>query len=288
MTGAPTTAGRDLRILLIAPGLGLMLALFFYPFLYGLFLSLNPLEGGMFANYHKFFTEPRLYRTIGTTLWLAFPVTILNLAASIPIAFLLRQPSRTQRIFTTILVIPITLGTVLVAQGMLTYLAPNGWLNRSMMLFGLIDTPMRILHQPAAVILSLFITGFPFTFLMTLSYLTGIDPTLARAAATLGAEPWRQFLRVYLPLLAPGLAMTFCLSFVQAFAVFPSAVMLGAPAGPTRVISLAAYEAAYENYDYPMASAVALIMGAVQLGIVVLILSGRRLFYRGPVVAGKG
>ena len=43
--------------------------------------------------------------------------------------------------------------------------------------------------------------------------------------------------------------MCFCLAFVQAFSVFPSAVLLGSPAGPTRVISIAAYEAAFEQYD---------------------------------------
>jgi putative spermidine/putrescine transport system permease protein len=82
--------------------------------------------------------------------------------------------------------------------------------------------------------------------------------------------------------------MCFCLSFVQAFSVFPSAVLLGAPAGPTRVISIAAYEAAFEQYDYSLASAIAMIMGFVQLVIVALVLGLRSRFYRGPVTGGKG
>ena len=69
--------------------------------------------------------------------------------------------------------------------------------------------------------------------------------------------------------------MSFCLAFVQAFSVFPSAVLLGAPAGPTRVISIAAYEAAFEQYDYSLASAIAMIMGFVQLVIVVAVLGLR-------------
>ena len=84
----------------------------------------------------------------------------------------------------------------------------------------------------AGVLISLVISGFPFAFLLILSYITGIDPGLARAAATLGADPKAQFRHIYLPLLAPGLAMCFCLAFVQAFSVFPSAVLLGSPAGP--------------------------------------------------------
>ena len=124
------------------------------------------------------------------------------------------------------------------------------------------------------------ITGFPFTFLLTLSYVTGIDPALEQAAATLGASAWQRFRYIYLPLLMPGFAITFCLSFVQAFSVFPSAVLLGEPAGVTRVISIAAATAAFEEYDYSMASAIAMIMGFVQLGIVV-VLASRGLFYRG-------
>ena len=82
--------------------------------------------------------------------------------------------------------------------------------------------------------------------------------------------------------------MAFALSFVQAFSVFPSAVLLGSPAGATRVISIAAYEAAFERYDYSMASAVAMLMGVVQLLVVAAVLGARGMFYRGPVSGGKG
>ena len=88
--------------------------------------------------------------------------------------------------------------------------------------------------------------------------------------------------------LAPGLAIAFCLAFVQAFSLFPSVVLLGAPAGPTRVISIAAYQAAFEDYDYSMASAIAMIMGAVQLAVVVVVLAMRGAFYRGPAGGAKG
>ena len=153
---------------------------------------------------------------------------------------------------------------------------------------GLISSPVKLLHNYWGVFLSLVITGFPFTFLLTLSYVTGIDPALEQAAATLGARAAARFRHIFLPLLFPGLAITFCLSFVQAFSVLPSAVLLGAPAGPTRVISIAAYQAAFEDYDYSMASAVAMIMGAVQLCVVLTLLGLRGMVYRGPAGGGKG
>lgn len=279
--------GLDTMTLLVLPAALFLVLTFVYPFLYGLVLSFEPKEGGLFGNYVRFFGDSFLYDTIGKTLWLAIPVTLLNLALAVPIAFRVRLMRR-QRLLTTILVIPITLGTVLVAEGMLNYLGPQGWFNRTIMLLGLVNEPVRLVHNYAGVFLSLLITGFPFTFLLTLSYLSGIDPALENAGATLGAGNASRFRHITLPLLAPGLAITFCLSFVQAFSVFPSAVLLGAPAGPTRVISIAAYTAAFEEYDYSLASAIAMLMGVVELAIVALVLGARGMLYRGPAGGGKG
>jgi putative spermidine/putrescine transport system permease protein len=265
-----------------------MVLIFIYPFLYGLVLSFEPPKGGALENYRKFFTTDNLWPTIGTTLKLALPATLVNVGIALPIAYKMRVRSRWQRFVTTLLVVPITLGTVLIAEGMLTYFGPKGWLAQFLQLTHIYEGSIRLTHNYWGVLISLVISGFPFAFLLILSYVTGIDPVLARAAATLGADSKAQFRHIYLPLLAPGLAMCFCLAFVQAFSVFPSAVLLGAPAGPTRVISIAAYEAAFEQYDYSLASAIAMIMGFVQLVIVAFVLSLRNWFYKGPVTGGKG
>jgi putative spermidine/putrescine transport system permease protein len=279
--------GLDSVTLLVIPAVLFVLALFIYPFLYGLVLSFHPKTGGWLANYQKFFAEPFLYDTISITLVIAVPVTLLNVALSVPVALRVRLLRR-QRLLTTILVIPITLGTVMVAEGLLTYLGPRGWLNRVLLEFGLTDSPIRLVHNYWGVMLSLVITGFPFTFLLTLSYVTGIDPALEQAGAVLGARPRERFRRILLPLLAPGLAITLALAFVQAFTVFPSAILLGAPAGPTRVISIVAYQAAFEQYDYSLASAIAMLMAAVQLLIITALLAARTVLFRGPVSTGKG
>ena len=278
----------DRSLLLVIPAAAFMVALFIYPFLYGLMLSFEPKDGGALANYHHFFTTDNLWPTIWTTLRLAIPATLINVGFALPIAYKMRVKSRFQRWTTTILVVPITLGTVLIAEGMLTYFGPKGWLSQFLQLVHIYEGPIRLTHNYWGVLISLVVSGFPFAFLLILSYITGIDPGLAKAAATLGGSKRAQFREIYLPLLAPGLAMCFCLAFVQAFSVFPSAVLLGAPAGPTRVISIAAYEAAFEQYDYSLASAIAMIMGAVQLVIVAFVLSLRGWFYKGPVTGGKG
>ncbi|HEY0475955.1 MAG TPA: sugar ABC transporter permease [Kofleriaceae bacterium] len=284
----PGPRGHDRVAWLVAPAAALLVLLFVYPFVYGLVLSFRPDHGGVLGNYVTFFTSRSLWPTIFTTLRIALPATLINVVFALPIAYQLRRRSRFQKVVTAILVVPMTLGTVLIAEGMLTYLGPKGWLSQTLQLLHLTSGPVRLTHNYTGVVLSLIVSGFPFVFLLMLSYVSGIDPVLGQAAATLGASPWRQFRHIYLPLLMPGLAMAFCLAFVQAFSVFPSAVLLGAPAGPTRVISIAAYEAAFEQYDYSLASCVAMIMGAVQLVVVAVVLGARRALYRGPVGAGKG
>ena len=279
--------GIDRQLLLVAPALVGVLLLFVYPFAYGVGLSFEPAHGGALGAYRDFFGDAYQRDTIGTTLGLALPAALLNVLASVPIAYRMRGRFRGKRLLTTVLVVPITLGTVLTAEGLLNYLGPAGWFHRALHGLGLTDAPVRLTNDYTGVFLSLVITGFPFAFLLILSYLSGIDPTLERAAATLGAGWWPRFRRITLPLLAPGLATTFCLTFVLAFSVFPSAVLVGDPAGSTRVISIAAYHAAYEVYDYPLGSAIAVVMGVVELAVVAAVLGLRSLLYTGST-GGKG
>ena len=122
--------GLDPALWLVVPAAAFMLLLFIYPFLYGLALSFAPKEGDWLANYTHFFTTDNLWPTIATTLKLAIPATLINVGVALPIAFKMRIKTRYQRWLTTILVIPITLGTVLIAEGMLIYLGPKGWLSQ--------------------------------------------------------------------------------------------------------------------------------------------------------------
>jgi putative spermidine/putrescine transport system permease protein len=281
--------GVDRMLLLAVPGVAFVALLFCYPFLYGLQLSLAPRQGGMLASYRAFFADPYLRDTILVTLRLGLPAALINVLAAVPVALLLRnrREGRGRRLLTIVLVIPITLGTVLTAQGLIMYTGAVGWLNKALLAVGVIDRPLTLVHNYLGVLFSLIITGFPVAFLLTLAYVTGIDPSLERAAATLGAGRWQRLRHITLPLLAPGLAVTFCLSFVLAFSVFPSAQLVGDPTGSTHVISIAAYHAAFEQFDYSLGSAIAMIMAVVMLLIVALVLAWRNTLYRGPT-GGKG
>jgi len=218
---------------------------------------------------------------------LALPVAIFNVLASIPVAFKLRQRFRGKKLLTTLVVLPITLGTVLTAQGLLIFAGRQGWLNRFLIQIGVIDQPVAFVNNYWGVVFSLVISGFPFAFLLISSYLSGIDPSIEAAAKVMGANWQQRFRRVILPLLAPGLATTSILTFVLAFSVFPSARLVGDAMGSTRVMSLMAFRAFGEQNDYPMASTIAIIMGLIELVVIAVILMWRSTMYKGST-GGKG
>lgn len=263
--------------------------LFVYPFVYGMGLSVQP-NGGTpgIDNYVRFFSDDFERSTIWKTLALAIPAAFINVGISVPIAYMMRGPVRHKRLITTLLVMPATLGTVLVAEGLIRYFGPIGWFNQFMVAIGFIDRPLQLTHNYTGVMASLIITGLPLSLLLVIGHASGIDPDLERAAATLGAGPSERLRRVVLPLMLPGITIAFVLAFVAAFSVFPSAVMVGNPSGETRVISIAAYQAAFERFDHSMASAIAMIMAAVQLAIIAFVFVIRGRLYRGPTSGGKG
>jgi putative spermidine/putrescine transport system permease protein len=277
---------RSLCIMLV-PGLLFMLFLFVYPFIYGSYLSLTDANGAFtLSNFTNFFTDEWEYRTIWVTLQIALPVTFLNIGLAIPFAYYMRRGIKGEKMITFFLIIPITLGTVLISEGMLTYMGPNGWLNHILMGSGLFTEPIKFTHNFLGVILSVFFQGFPFAFLMLLGYISGVNPDLEKAAQMLGASKWQTFSKILFPLLFPGIAIAFCLNFVQAFSVFPSAVLLGQPSGPTRVITIAAYQWSFEKYNFNMGSAIAMIMAAIELLVISLVLLWRRRMVRGASISG--
>jgi putative spermidine/putrescine transport system permease protein len=279
--------GMDRTLLLVLPAALAVIALFCYPFLYGLQLSFQPARGGVFGAYRQFFSEPFSRKSVWATFSLAIPASLINVGVSVPISYRMRRDFRGKRLLLALLVVPITLGTVLTAEGILEFYGPAGWFNRTLHLLGLTDSPVQLTMNYTGVLLSLVISGFPFAYLLTHSYLSGIHPSLEKAAATLGAGWWQRFRYVTFPLLLPGLMTTFCLSFVMAFAVFPSAMMVGDPNGSTHVISIEAYQAALERFDYAQGSADAMIMTALMLVVLAAVTGLRSRLYRGST-GGKG
>ena len=274
----------DATLLFAAPAVLVVLVLFVYPFIYGLTLSFQPYgdneANGPLGSYMAFFGDARERLSIWNTLRLAIPATAIDVALALPLAYRLRRPVPGQRVLTALFVIPMTLGTVLIAEGMLQFFGPAGWVNKTLVLVGLAHEPVRFLHNYLGTLISLLISDFPAVFLLLLGYASGIDPALDQAARVLGASWWRRTWRVTLPMMAPGIAVATALSLVATFSVFPSAVLVGNPAGETRVIAFAAWQAAYEHFDYSEGSAIAIVMAVIELALVLGALSLRVGGYR--------
>ena len=276
-------------ILLSLPAVVVVFALFYYPLIFGLDLSLRATETAAswsLTNYQQFFSDPDQVSTIGITFLVALPVTIFSVVVSIPLAFFMRRGIKFERLITTLLILPITLGTVLVAQGMLDYFAPNGWFNRVLLTLHIIQEPLQLLHHLIAVEIALFIQGFPFVFLLILGYMSAINPDLERASRMLGASVWQTFWRIILPLTLPGIAVAFCLNFVANFAVFPTANLVGEPTHETHVLAILAYETTYTNYNRPLGVAISLIMGVLELLVIALVLWLQNRMARSAAISG--
>src|SRR5437660_6747274 len=253
-----------------------LLVMFVYPSECGVVVSLQAKDGGLsLANYLAFLLDPWQARTIWVTASIAVPNTVLTVLLALVVAYRMRRGMWMERTLTAPLVLPIALGTVLVAEGINGFYGPKGWLNQALLAIGITDPP-RLTHNYTGVMIALLVQHFPFCFLMLLGYVSGIDPALEAAARVLGAAPWAILRRVMWPLIAPGVAIAFALVFVMNFGVFPSAVLVGQPAGATRTIAIAAYQQAFEHSDMAMASAIAVVMGACQLvGLGVILVIGR-------------
>lgn len=86
-----------------------------------------------------------------------------------------------QKLVTTLHVIPVTPGTVPIADRRLSDFGPGGWFPLAVhALHFYTHDEIRLTHNGWGVLIPLIVSGFPFAFLLTLSYITGIDPTLAR------------------------------------------------------------------------------------------------------------
>jgi putative spermidine/putrescine transport system permease protein len=282
-------SSRNGVLLLLIPAVVFILLLFLYPFGYGLYTSLTKADGTFsLTNYIRFFNDARDLRTIGVTLGIAVPVTLIAVGLAVPLSYHMRRGVPGERLISFFLIVPVTLGTVLVSEGMLTFMGPNGWLNQLIMALHLSPKPVQFTHNYTGVAISVGLQGFPYAFLMLLGYVSGINPDLEKASQMLGANKWQTFWKILFPLMVPGIAISFCLNFVMAFSVYPSAVLLGQPSGPQRVIALAAYQWAFEKFNFNASAAISMIMAAIELAVIAVVLAWRSKMYKGASIVGKG
>lgn len=279
--------GIDWSLLLLLPAVVIIGGLFVYPFLYGLSISFEPLEGNNpLSNYTDFLGDPYMRDSITKTLRLALPVALVSVALAAPLAFQSRRDFRGRKAITLVFMMPLTFGSILIAQGMMRVFSDGGWINLLFEEFGI--PKQQLIYNYAGTFIATTMVTFPMVFLLLMGFFGGIDRSLEHAAATLGASRAARFWRITLPLASPGIVTAFMLVSVEAFAVFPSAILVGQPDNATHVLTLPIYAAAAQRSDYGAAAAIAMIMTVLEVVILIVLVTVRNRIYRGPATGGKG
>lgn len=275
---------------LLLPAAVFLLAVFVYPFIYALGLSLTEKGGSIlsFANYARFFHDSVELKTVWNTLKVSVPVTILSIVLAVPIAYHMRFGVKNEKAVLFFLRIPMTLGVVLIAEGMMTFMGRNGWLMLLLEKLGMITTRTGLIHNYWGVVISLFIQSFPMGLTILIGYVRGIHPSLESASRMLGASQIQTFWKVQFPLMMPGILIAFCLNFTSNFSVFTSALMLGQPTSTTRVMAYSAYITAYEYFNYNYSSTICIMMVLIQFFILGVVFALRNKLYKGASSVGKG
>ena len=188
--------------------------------------------------------------------------TALCLALGYPIAYAIaRSPGRWRLLLLFLVMLPFWTSFLIRVYAWIAILKPNGLLNQLLIAIGLITTPLPLLNNAFSVELGLVYSYLPFMILPLYGSLSALDESLLEAAADLGARPIRAFLGVTLPLSLPGIAAGSLLVLIPAIGEFVIPDLLGG--ADTLMIGKVLWDEFFNNRDWPVASAVAVVLVAV-------------------------
>ena len=273
------------RGLAIAVPYGWLAALFLVPFLIVLKLSVSetviaippyvPLfewaDDGSFTinarldNYLLLFTDDLYWRSYLGSLRIAAISTALALLVGYPIAYgMSRAPDAWRPVLVILVILPFWTSFLIRVYALIGILKKEGLLNLALMSLGVIREPLTILNTDIAVTIGIVYSYLPFVVLPIYASLERFDRTLLEAAADLGCAPTRAFWTITLPLSLPGVAAAALLVFIPAVGEFVIPDLLGG--SETLMIGKTLWSEFFHNRDWPVASAVAVVMLAALAG----------------------
>ena len=253
----PWTPARGYALLLIAPAI--VLAIFFiWPLAQVVIRSVTEPAIG-FDNYVRIFRTSTYLRVIANTMMLAGTVAAVTLALAYPVAWMV-SATRGNILYLCLglILIPFWTSVVIRTFAWMVLFQRRGLLNSLLLSSGVIDQPLRLMHNSIGVHIGMVHILLPFMILPLLSSMRGIDPTIMRAASVLGANPLRQFIHVYLPLTLPGVNAGLLLVFISALGFFITPALLGGAENMT--IAILIEQQTSRLLDWPMASALATLL----------------------------
>lgn len=137
-------------------------------------------------------------------------------------------------------------------------LANNGVVNHFLLSIGVIDAPIHMMNTPFSLMVGMVYTYLPFMILPLYTNLSKMDVRFIEAAADLGSTPWNTFWRVTVPLSKSGIIAGAMLVFIPCVGEYVIPELLGGP--ETLMIGHVLWDEFFSNNDWPMASAVTVVV----------------------------
>lgn len=261
---------------LLSPLLILLLAVFVAPVLLMFPTSLRPYtpgvgigDGWTLTHYAKILGDSFYLTILARTIGLGLTVTLLTLVVGYPLAyFMARTRSRFRHWLLMLVIFPLLLNLVVRSFGWITLLANRGLVNELLTMAGLLERPLALMFNFTGLLIGLTHIFLPFMVLVLVSTLQNIRRDLEDAAAVLGANRIRVFIRVILPLSVPGILSGGILVFVLTISALVTPKLLG---GPTyKVMSTMIYDQFLQLLNWPLGSAMAFVLTVLTLVLIAL------------------
>jgi putrescine transport system permease protein len=209
--------------------------------------------------YSFLFTDPMYVSSYLYSLKVAAVSTLCCLLIGYPMALrIARSGEATRPLLLMLIVLPFWTSFLLRVYAWIGLLKNNGVINNTLLSLGVIDHPLSLLQTDFAVYIGIVYSYLPFMILPLYANLEKHDPALLEAAADLGARPWRAFLSITLPQSLPGIAAGSLLVFIPAVGEYVIPTLLGRP--DQLMIGRVLSDEFFENRDWPVASAVAILI----------------------------
>jgi putative spermidine/putrescine transport system permease protein len=240
-------------VLVVAGFLAAMAAILQYAFLAFIPGELEP-GGFTLANFGEMM-KPLYAGVFYDTVKLCLLTAGLALLAGYPIAMALVR-ARNPYLKSAILIIAVTplfLGEVIRTYAWIVVLGNRGFINGTLLALGVIEQPIPLLFTQLGVVAALVHVTLPVVVIMLAAAISHIDRDLEKAAAALGARPWRVFVTVTLPLSMPGIVAALTTGFAWTFSAFATPQLIGG--GRVNMVSNLVYSLGFASFNFPFAAA---------------------------------
>jgi putrescine transport system permease protein len=211
------------------------------------------------ANY-LFIADDDLYAlTYLSSLKYAAITTLLCLVIAYPFAYFMARARATVRpVLMMLVMLPFWTSFLLRIYAWKGILANQGILNSLLLSLGLISEPLHMMNTPFSLLIGMVYAYLPFMILPLYANLVKMDMRYLEAAADLGATPLQTFWRVTVPLSKSGIIAGSMLVFIPAVGEYVIPSLLGGP--QTLMIGQVLWDEYFTNNDWPMASAVTVVV----------------------------